>query len=305
MRTFERVLVDVDPHAVHHPALERGVTIAHATGAELVVVAVTTGHGHPSWSSVPSDDPAPRRLRDRLEMVAAGADATVSTKLLFGSPAAALAEEAQRCKADLVIRSHARDMVLPSQYGAVDRELIRSSPVPVLLVGPGGASERPRVLAAIAPDTGFRDTATLNRTVVEYALSMAAIEEGVPVLLQAFKPLVLHVTHDLDVETQDVVEQRRTEVIADLNRMVRDLGEDPRDVEVNANLGSIDHVLPDFIVSRGIDLVVIGVSGRRGLARWIFGNSAERLLPRLPCSVLAVKLDRLSSRARIPLSGRG
>ena len=38
-----------------------------------------------------------------------------------------------------------------------------------------------------------------------------------------------------------------------------------------------------------VDLIVMGTVGRSGIAGLITGNTAERLLPRLPCSLLAVK----------------
>ena len=39
----------------------------------------------------------------------------------------------------------------------------------------------------------------------------------------------------------------------------------------------------------GIDLVIMGTVARTGVDGLITGNTAERLLPQLPCSVLAVK----------------
>ena len=37
------------------------------------------------------------------------------------------------------------------------------------------------------------------------------------------------------------------------------------------------------------DLLVMGTIARTGIAGFIVGNTAERLLPRIPCSVLAIK----------------
>lgn len=51
---------------------------------------------------------------------------------------------------------------------------------------------------------------------------------------------------------------------------------------------------PDFAVlnhikEHGIQLLVMGTIARTGIAGMITGNTAERLLPQIPCSVLAVK----------------
>ncbi len=43
------------------------------------------------------------------------------------------------------------------------------------------------------------------------------------------------------------------------------------------------------IEQHDIDLLVMGTVGRTGISGFITGNTAERLLPRIPCSLLAVK----------------
>ena len=55
--------------------------------------------------------------------------------------------------------------------------------------------------------------------------------------------------------------------------------------------GEPDAVILDFVVGEGIDLVVMGTVARGGIAGLLIGNTAERILRKLPCSVLAVKPD--------------
>lgn len=299
MRTFNRILVDVDPHALHHPALDRAVAIAQATEAELVVTGVMTARDLPAWSSAQSDAVAIDQVKDLLRIVAAGvSNVKVSTKLLFGPQAAALVAEAKSSGADLLIRSHVRDIAqLSPPGGGVDRELIRTCPAPVLLVGSGAAAVRPRIVGAVAPDAGWgATTARLNRAIIDYALSMAGIGSGSTTLLQAFDSPALRLTHQEGADIAGYSEERRRKIVTELAGMVRDIGEDPHCVDLSVHAGSIDRVLPEFVVSQGIDLVVMGVTPRRGLARVMFGHSANRLLRRLPCSVLAVKLDQRYAR---------
>lgn len=51
---------------------------------------------------------------------------------------------------------------------------------------------------------------------------------------------------------------------------------------------------PDVAITKcverpGVNLLVMGTVGRTGISGFITGNLAERLLPRIPCSLLAVK----------------
>ncbi len=50
-----------------------------------------------------------------------------------------------------------------------------------------------------------------------------------------------------------------------------------------------DFAIMNYIEQHDIDLLVMGTVGRAGISGFITGNTAERLLPRIPCSLLAVK----------------
>jgi universal stress protein E len=53
--------------------------------------------------------------------------------------------------------------------------------------------------------------------------------------------------------------------------------------------GVPDTGIQHFLHEHHIDLLVMGTIGRGGLAGIFLGNTAERLLPEVQCSVLAVK----------------
>jgi nucleotide-binding universal stress UspA family protein len=53
--------------------------------------------------------------------------------------------------------------------------------------------------------------------------------------------------------------------------------------------GQSEALLPDFVASAGVDLVVLGSEGRSGLARALLGSTAENLLHALDCDTLVVR----------------
>ena len=59
-------------------------------------------------------------------------------------------------------------------------------------------------------------------------------------------------------------------------------------------------VIPEFVVGHGTELVVMGTVARGGIAGLLIGNTAERVLRKLPCSVLAVKPDDFVSPVILP-----
>nr|HPM66487.1 universal stress protein [Piscinibacter sp.] len=53
--------------------------------------------------------------------------------------------------------------------------------------------------------------------------------------------------------------------------------------------GAPETLLPDFVTSAHVDLVVLGSQGRSGLARALLGSTAENLLHTLDCDTLVVR----------------
>ena len=66
--------------------------------------------------------------------------------------------------------------------------------------------------------------------------------------------------------------------------------------------GEAGTFIPAFTASEEIDLVVMGTVARTGITGLLMGNTAERVLGALSCSVLTVKPDGFSSP--ITLEGR-
>ncbi len=50
-------------------------------------------------------------------------------------------------------------------------------------------------------------------------------------------------------------------------------------------------VIPEFVNKNGVDLIVMGTVARAGAAGLMVGNTAERILNSIQCSVLALKPD--------------
>ena len=59
--------------------------------------------------------------------------------------------------------------------------------------------------------------------------------------------------------------------------------------QIHLVTGSADLAVMEHIAKYDIQLLTMGTIARTGIAGFITGNTAERLLPNIPCSVLAVK----------------
>jgi len=57
--------------------------------------------------------------------------------------------------------------------------------------------------------------------------------------------------------------------------------------------GRTNEILPAFVRSHKMDLVVMGAIARWGIKRAIIGSTAERVLDMLPCDVLIARVSHL------------
>ncbi|MGE0159792.1 MAG: universal stress protein [Gemmatimonadales bacterium] len=306
MNPLENILVDVDATATAHPALERAVQLAMRSGARLTVAHVATVPPHATHYARLEE--VVGELRQRLANIAnAVRGAPAESKLLIGRPATVLIQEVLRAKHDLLIRSHARDLSAagPKQFGVVDMELLRQCPCPVLLVRHGAPAPQPRIVAAVNASTEDAHEDALNTKIVEAALRMARyLEARSTRILHAWMPFAEKTMrgHSTDEQMAAYVESARARADADLARLERAFDGRLMGTPPVLRRGEPDVVIPDFVVAEGIDLVVMGTVARAGIAGMLLGNTAERILRKLPCSVLTVKPDGFTSPVRLDAS---
>lgn len=295
MEPFKSILVDIDATVAAHPALERAARLARRSGAGITIVDVMTVPDY-ARRYLPADleEEMVSRQRQQLTRIAASiTDVQVETRLLTGRPATALVQEVLRSGHDLLVRSHARDVTAtgPRPFGAVDMELLRKCPCPVLLVQHGALVESPQIAGAVNASTEDAAERELNARIVDLTLGMAELEGGVPTLLQAWAPFAERVVrnHSSDDVYAAYVEDVRQRTSADLRQLAQSVGGRLAGVQTVHRRGEPEEVIPEFVVANGIDLVVMGTVARTGIAGLLIGNTAERVLKKLTCSVLAVK----------------
>jgi universal stress protein E len=287
--TFNSILVDVDATADVHCALERAVGIAQARGAQLRIVDVVPGADIRREADL---DESAQRRRARLERLAETVTGvTVDWDLLAGRTGPALVAEVRRRGHDLLMRSRSRDIVAPKELRDVDVQLFRTCPCPVWAVGYGAAPARPQIVAAVRVSPEDRSEDRLNARILEVAAEIAQAERGSVTLLHAWTAVAERrmrgqATHEefaiyLDT-TRRLAEREVARLLAS-----SDIGERPIHVELRR--GEPEDVIPEYIVGHGVDILVVGTNARTGIRGLVLGNMAERLLRRLPCSVVAVK----------------
>ncbi|MFO1000065.1 MAG: universal stress protein [Planctomycetaceae bacterium] len=105
----------------------------------------------------------------------------------------------------------------------------------------------------------------------------------------------LHIVHAVEGvdATPEVLQQ--AEAIVQQQLAGTDFRTLPFGVKVHIKSGSPDQCILDTVREVNADLVVLGTSSKTGVSGLLPGSTVERLLPELPCSVMAIKPEGFRS----------
>jgi universal stress protein E len=319
-RPIRRILVAVkDVRGRASPTLGKAAKLARALGAKLelfhaisdpIAVEALMFADH-SADQFEANERG--RYLKRLEMLATPLRRNgleVSTAAEWDYPAhEALIRRARSTHADLIIAErHGSSHVAPWFLRYTDWELLRDSPVPVLLVKTRRQYTMPKVLAAIDPSHAFAKTSRLDGDILELGARVCAATKGRLHVVHAYTPTLMGMSPaQLSVPdaTAQISSRAAVQASALLDKALRSArqGSLPAQRRHLVARHPVD-AIPELVRKLGCDIVVMGTLSRSGLKRLAIGNTAERLLDDLPCDLLIVKppafVTKVPARARGP-----
>jgi universal stress protein E len=303
MRPIRRILVAIkDPSARSNPAIDKGIQLASQFGATLELFHAIATHVYTSFGLEDAELLAFKtdRLKQnqsRLEVIAerarqSGIKVRAATEWSY-PPHEAIVRQAQKVKADLIVAEcHAGKRVAPLFLHLTDWELLRVSPVPVLLVKSRKLYDRPTLLAAVDPTHANAKPARLDDEILEAAVTFRRALRGSLHVAHAFFPIPDDVTPTelLDEKAAQTIEKRaqskaRLRLDATLKRAELRVSRSRRHL---LNLHPVNSI-PQLAHKIRSDIVVMGAISRTGIKRFLIGNTAERIIDDLACDVLVIK----------------
>jgi universal stress protein E len=250
-----------------------------------------------------------RRAVRRLEAIAGKIyrpGITVTVRAEWDFPAyEAIIRRAMRVKADLIVASaHACRHHLPTLMRLTDWELVRLSPIPVLLVKDPHAYHHPAILVAVDPTHAFAKPLRLDKEILQLGRSMSQQLRGSLHAVHAYARVPGGSFPDTALTPAQIEQiQKDAERTAKL-AFDRILQRSPI-TAAHRYLIARDPVnaIAEAAQRSRSAIVVLGAISRSGIKRLLIGNTAERVLDQLPCDVLVVKPGKF--RIRVPRSSRG
>lgn len=196
----------------------------------------------------------------------------------------------EKSEADLVIKSSRHHSKLKTLfYTPTDWKLLRKCPAPVLMVH----SEKPclpqNMLAAVSALAIDQEHSELDLQVLDYASSISRLFQAKLKVINAFTPVPLGVSLDgagvyQDEYLKDLQQEHHLKTL-ELTRKFS-----ISDDQVETQYGDPNSAITEAVAEQDIDMVIMGTLAREGLAGIFIGNTAEKILERLDCEILTVKL---------------
>ncbi len=299
MRAIRRILVAVkDPTAKSLPAVEKAAQLAKAFGAQLELFHGISSPLYIDVYSIRETVPEIERTTKsdcltKLEKIAERLRARglkVATSAEWDYPVyEAIVRRALRSKADLVVSErHAGLHIAPGLLRLTDWELLRLSPIPVLLVKTRGTYDKPVVLAAIDPGHAFSKPAKLDSEILRVGSQVTDALRGSLHAVHAYIPVGAFPYGAVDMATVDKLEAQANAEAQ--RRLDKALGKTaiPRKNRHLVGRHPVDAILQTAHQTQS-DIVVMGAVARSGFKRLVIGNTAEGALDYLDCDLLIVK----------------
>jgi len=233
-----------------------------------------------------------------LEQIAASiqqAGVQVSSKVLYGSPFLEIIREVLRGGYDLVmIAAEGPSGLKETSFGSTTMHLMRKCPCPVWVMNPTQPKHYSHILAAVDPSPADEERDALNIQILDLATSLAHRERCDLLIIHAWSFAVESHVRSGRVKVPQSKLDEWLRGLRDTHR--RSLGKllqlyDLENLKHQVYLlkGEAGRLIPALAAAREVELIVMGTLSRSGVAGLLIGNTAEKVLRQVDCSVLTVK----------------
>lgn len=294
---FKKILFFADGAKNEKAALSRAIELANEHGALLHLMSVVD----PYSTNDPRLNTLVKKLQDssirdrvlvleKLIKSLPGKHRTLKKLVVAGKDYVEVIKMVSAEKYDLLIKcQNPRSALLAPFFGDNDIRLLHLCPCPVLVLKPGRRKKFRKVLVAVDPIAENSAALQMNNAIMDTAISVAELSSAALNVLHIWDlPIARHAHPRVNKDEIAVLHQSLKE---DSERKLANLVEDYRHVPLKEHLmrGNPARVISQFVEDHAIDLLVMGTVARSGVPGFIVGNTAEKILSRVECSVLALK----------------
>ena len=299
MSTYNNILVVLDPTTEQQKALNRAIELVRLQGGKLTAFLSVYDFSYEMTTMLSGEERESMRqavikdrelwISDYLAAPRAGG-INIDIKVVWHNrPFEAIVLAVLEDNYDLVIKgTHDHDVLKSMIFTPTDWHILRKCPCPVLLVKDHDWPKAGNIIAAVNAGSEQEHHLSLNQRVITKARQMAAMLSAETHLVNAYPGTPVNIAIEIPEfnpqEYNSTMKHHHLDAVAKLATQF-----DIAPTHYHVQEGMPEDVLPAIAKQLDAVMVVIGTIGRTGLSAAIIGNTAEHVIDRLDCDVLAVK----------------
>lgn len=190
---------------------------------------------------------------------------------------------------DILIKATRKHDVLESViFTPTDWHLLRKAPCPVLLVKEHEWPEKGNVIAAVHVGSENPTHVELNDRIVEQMKNLCGRLDATPYLVNSYPVTPANITIELpEFDPTTYTDAVRGHHLKEMKALRQKHGIDEEFTRVEQGLP--EDVIPNVVDELSAGLVILGTTGRTGISAVFIGNTAEHVIDKINCDVLALK----------------
>lgn len=305
MEKYQKILAVIDPTTEEQKALKRAIELAHKTQGKIVAFLSIYDFSYEMTTMLSSDEREAMRqslIDDRkawLEKIIASENhqgLIISHQVVWHNrPFEPIIEQAIHHDVDIVIKgTHEHDKLKAVIFTPTDWHILRKCPCPVLLVKDHSWPENGNIVASVNVGSDESEHTSLNDIITQEAVLLGNIIHGNVHLVNSYPGTPVNIAIEIPEfnanEYNDSMRQHHEQAMQ----------KHATKYSISAENTHVREGLPEDVieeVSQQLDaeLVVLGTIGRTGISAALIGNTAEHVIDRLNCDVLALKPEGYKS----------
>tara|TARA_B110000908_G_C10174990_1_gene412796 strand:- start:36 stop:986 length:951 start_codon:yes stop_codon:yes gene_type:complete len=299
MEQYKNILAVIDPSTENQKALKRAIELAAKTQSSITAFLSIFDFSYEMTTMLSSDEREVMRqsvIEDRQQWLNDIIDdlphhgININHKVVWHNrPFEAIIERIISKKHDIMIKgTHQHDKFKSVIFTPTDWHLLRKCPCPVLLVKEHSWPENGNILAALNIGSDESEHQSLNNKITDTANSFAELLNGRVNLVNSYPGTPVNIA----IEIPEFDSSQYNDSM--LKHHQQAMLEHAQRFGIATDNTFVNEGLPEIVIERvsnelDAELVILGTIGRTGISAALIGNTAEHVIDRLNCDVLAIK----------------
>ncbi|PHM45354.1 universal stress protein E [Xenorhabdus mauleonii] len=303
MANYQNLLVAIDPNQDDQPALRRAVYIVQRNGGRIKAFLPIYDLSYEMTTLLsPEERNAMRKgvIGQRVAWIKqqahyyleSGIDIEIKV-VWHNRPYEAIIQEVIVGEHDLLLKmAHQHSRLESMIFTPLDWHLLRKCPCPVWMVKDQVWPENGSVVVAVNLSNEEPYHRELNLKLVRETQDIAnrIVKDPLIHLVSAYPVAPLNIATEIPDFDPNVYNQAlRGQHLIAMKELRQKFGIDEKQTHVHE--GVPEKVIPETCDELNTGVVVLGILGRTGLSAAFLGNTAEHVIDRLKCDLLAIKPD--------------